>query len=175
MFIPLQLERSFPLTSHLLAGVQKCAVCACIFQSTDHSAVEDQETGNKHEGEEWSFSRVESAAGGHVCAAAPELSRFCVPAGSTERAGRGAGQVGRPDAGAVTELQAARRSPAHGPWRGWRAEEAPPEQTKPEGRTNTKPRREGYADADDILHGSCKFLNVGSFYYEDCRLFTVHL
>lgn len=38
-----QLERYFPLTCHLLAGVQKCAVCACEFQSTDHSTEEEQE------------------------------------------------------------------------------------------------------------------------------------
>lgn len=119
-------------------------------------AVEDQETGLKHEGEEWSFSRVESAAGGDVRAAAPELSGFGVPAGATERPDGGAAQVGRPGAGAVAELQAAGRNPARGPCGGWRAEEAPTQQKKPGGRTNTESRREEYADADDLLHGSCK-------------------
>ncbi|TDH09594.1 hypothetical protein EPR50_G00087840, partial [Perca flavescens] len=40
-----QLERSFPLTSHLLASGQICAVCAREFQSSDYSAVEDQQAG----------------------------------------------------------------------------------------------------------------------------------
>ncbi len=141
--------------------------------------VEDQETGLEHEGEEWSFSRVESAAGGDVCAAAPERSRFGVPAASTERADGGAAQVGRPGAGAVGELQAAGRDPARGPCGGQRAEEAPPRQKKPGARTNTESRREGYDDADDLLHGSCKTpecLNVGSSCHCGyCRLFTVLL
>lgn len=88
--------------------------------------VEDQETGLKYEGEEWSFSRVESGAGGDVRAATPERSRSGVPADATERADGGAAQVGRPGGGAVAELQAAGGNPARGPCGGWRAEEAPP-------------------------------------------------
>lgn len=111
---------------------------------------------------------MESAAGGDVCTAAPELGGFSVPAGSTEGADGGAGQVGRPGAGAVTELQAAGRSPT----RGWRAEETPTQQKKPGGRTG--PRRQGYDDADDIFHGSCKTpqcFNMGSLYESDCLLY----
>lgn len=131
LFLSEQLTASSPLTNHLLAGFQICAVCACEFQSPDHSAVEDQGTGHKHEGQDWSFSLVESASVGDLCVTAPDFSRFVVPAGSTERADSGAAQVGRPDAGAVTELQAAGRDPAYGPCRSWRAEEAPPHQEKP--------------------------------------------
>ncbi|XP_078023957.1 uncharacterized protein LOC117261781 isoform X1 [Epinephelus lanceolatus] len=48
MFISLQqLQRSFPLTPHLLASGQICAVCACELQSSDHSAEEDQHANMK--------------------------------------------------------------------------------------------------------------------------------
>lgn len=114
MFTPLQqLERGFSMTSHVLAGFQICAaVCACEFQSADHSAADDQTTGHKHEGEQWSCSGVESTAGGDVCVAAPELCRVSVSSGSADRAGRAAGQVGVSDAGAVRELQTAGRDPS---------------------------------------------------------------
>lgn len=92
----------------------------------------------KHEGEEWS-SCVESVVGRDVCASAPELCRCGVPAGSAQGAGRGGGQVGRTDAGAVTELQAAGRIPAHRPRRGWTAEGAPSQQKEPGWRAKTKP------------------------------------
>lgn len=106
MFIPLQqTERGFPLMCHLLAGVQICGVYACEFQSHDHSAAECQRPGHKHEGEWWRLSRMEGAAGGDVrAAAAPVLCGFNVSAGSAEGAGGGAGQVGRPDAGADADL-----------------------------------------------------------------------
>lgn len=130
-------------------------------------AAEDQETGHRHAGEEWSFPGVESAGGGDVCAAAPELCRFALPAASPERADRGAAQAGRPDAGAVTELQAAGRSTARGPCRGWRDEESPAQKKKPGGSSNVKSRWEGHADAADLLHGSCKTsVECGLFLYE---------
>lgn len=89
MFIPLQqLYCGFSLTCHLLAGVQKCAVCASELHSPDHCAVEDQGTGHKHERGKWRFSHVESVAGGDVRAAAPEHGRFSVSAVSAERVGR---------------------------------------------------------------------------------------
>lgn len=144
------------------------------FRALFTSAVEDQETGHRHAGEEWGFPRVEGAAGGDVRAAAvaPELSRYAVPAGSPERADGGAAQVGRPDAGAVTELQAAGGNAAPGACRGRRAGEPPPQQERPGGSSDTKSRGEGYDDGDDILHGSCKCLNVGSLFY--CILQTVY-
>lgn len=105
------------------------------------------------------MSGVERAAAGDVCAAVPVLSRFSVPAGSTERAYGGADQLGRTAAGAVTELQVAGWHPAHGPRRSWRAEEAPSRKKELGRRTNAKPRPEGYADADDVLHGSSQSLH----------------
>ena len=136
------------------------------FRAPDQScSVEEQEeeTGHRHEGEEWSFPCLEGAAGGDVCPAAPQLSRFGVPAGATEGADGGAAQVGCTGAGAVTELQPAGGN--HGACRSWRAGEAPPQQKRPGGRSITDPGGEGYDDDDDILHGSCKiqhFLNMGS-------------
>lgn len=127
------------------------------------SAVEEA-TRRSHEGEEWTFSRLESSAGGDVRAAAPDLSGFGVPAGSPEGADGGAAQVGRPDAGADTRLQAAGGVPDRRLCRGQRAKEAPPQQ-KRSGETDTQPRGKGYADDDDLFHGSCKTpkcLNVGS-------------
>lgn len=110
---------------------------------------------------------MESAAGGAGCAAAaPDLCRFGVPAGSAERADGGAGQAGRPDAGAVPELQAAGRDRVHGPRRGCRAKDLTPQEKEPGRATCTKSRRGGHDDADDILHGPCespKCLNMGSF------------
>ncbi|KAF3854937.1 hypothetical protein F7725_022992 [Dissostichus mawsoni] len=43
----ISLRRSFPLTSHLLAGYQICAVCASECQSSDYSAAEEQQQGTK--------------------------------------------------------------------------------------------------------------------------------
>lgn len=80
---------------------------------------------------------MQSSAGGGVRAAAPELCRTGVCAGSAEGADGGDVEVRRPDAGAVTELQAARGCPVHGPWRGCRAEDAPPQQEGPGGRTSS--------------------------------------
>lgn len=137
--------------------------------------MEDQEAGHGHEGEEWGFPGVEGAAGGDVRAAAPQLGRSGVPAGSAERADGRAAQVGRPGAGAGTELRAAGGGPACGPRRGRRAEEAPPQQKRP-GEADTKPRGEGHADDDDILHGSCKTCEMTALSIcQHCRLFTVLL
>lgn len=92
-----------------------------------------------------------------MCVAAPELRRFGVPAGKTEGADGGAGEVGCPGPGAVSELRAAGgRPPAIGPGGGCRAPEAPAQQKEPGGETHRRRGREGYDDADDILHGSCK-------------------
>lgn len=100
---------------------------------------------------------MESTAGGNVCSAAFGLCRFSFPAGSAQGAGRGAGQAGVSAAGVGTELQAASTNPARLHRRASAAEEAPPQQTTPGGKSNTKPRQ-GHADADDILHGSCQSL-----------------
>jgi len=160
MFIPLQqLECSFALTSHLLAGLQICVVRACEFQSSDHSAAEVQGTAHRHERDAWKFSHVENVVGGDVCAAAPGLGRFSFTAGPAQRAGRGGGQTGFPNSGAVTELQTAGTNPARTTWRSRRYEEAPPQQAESGGRPGRKPRQ-GHADADDILRSSCKNLNA---------------
>lgn len=102
------------------------------------------------------FTHVESAAGGLGRAAAPELWGCGVPARPAQRAGRGAGQAGIPDAGSVTELQAAAGgSSAGGTSGGRRAEEAPSQQAQPGGTSDTSPGP-GRADAHDVLCVSSK-------------------
>lgn len=120
-----------------------------------HFEARDQGTGHKHEREERVFTHVESAAGGLVRAAAPELWGCGVPARPAQRAGRGAGQAGIPDAGSVTELQAASGSSAGGTSGGRRAEEAPSQQAQPGGTSDTNPGP-GRDDAHDVLRVSSK-------------------
>lgn len=101
------------MTSHLLAASQICAVCAGEVQRSDIRAAEERGTAHqKHERQERKFSRVETFAGGDVCAAASGLCRFGSAVGSAQGAGRGAGQAGVPDAGVGTVLQAASRTAA---------------------------------------------------------------
>lgn len=110
------LSSSLSVTSHLLAASQICAVCAGEVQRSDIRAAEERGTAHvfhqKHERQERKFSRVETFAGGDVCAAASGLCRFGSAVGSAQGAGRGAGQAGVPDAGVGTVLQAASRTAA---------------------------------------------------------------
>lgn len=99
----------------------------------------------RHAGEERRFP----AAGRDVRVAA-ELGGIAVPAGAAERPDGGAAAAGGPGQGAGAELRPpGRRRPAGGG-----GAEAQPQEEEPGG--SRKARGEGHADADDLLHGSCK-------------------
>lgn len=172
MFCPAQTEHD------MFSPLQPRLICWQVVSYTLHALVNFTAffTEHRHEGEERSSPRMEAegATGGWVCAAAPDLDRFAVPAGSPEGADGGAAQVGRPDAGAVTELHAAGGGAAHGPCRRWRGEESPAQQKRPGASSSSRERRwEGHDDADDILLGSSKIPNDVNA--ADCLLCFSHL